>query len=142
MILPSSKTKTEKGSAPVSGAVFGVLAEHIFHPLPSYNSIHNSRNVLASWNAAAATPLSQQGHVRNPGPQFGSTWVCPAAYPCPVVLLVAGDPHQTANNAVGESDEKLPVRRLFYRARGICRHMQVWKFTLLIYLSSRIIDTA
>ena len=44
-------------AAPEPGAAFGSPAEHIFHPLPSSESIRNTSNALASWNAAAMTPL-------------------------------------------------------------------------------------
>jgi hypothetical protein len=58
--LLSSKTATEKGSAPVSGAVFGVLAEYIFPFRPGATIgefTRYSQIALAFWTAAAATPL-------------------------------------------------------------------------------------
>ena len=50
----------EMGSAPVSGAVFGVLAEYIFPFRPGATIgefTRYSQSALASWTAVAATPL-------------------------------------------------------------------------------------
>jgi len=68
MILLSSKTKTEMGSATVPVAAFGVRAERIFSPLPPCKSIRNTQNALASWTAVAATPLLPDGSNNSVAP--------------------------------------------------------------------------